>query len=124
MHRSALSILLSTHLLGCGLLGGSVGQTEINIHAADKEVMRFLNTACGISCNGKEIRNGSAGLEQVKAQSEKKDVFVDDWGNPLIFQTTSSGKRHQWTLTSYGADGKAGGTGKEADISVSGAFGR
>lgn len=37
---------------------------------------------------------------------------VDPWGHPYVYQSDGN----SYTLKSYGADGKPGGTGKDADI--------
>lgn len=45
---------------------------------------------------------------------EKKSVPKDPWGNPYIY--VSPGSHGDFDLSSYGADGKLGGEGKDADI--------
>lgn len=42
-----------------------------------------------------------------------KDVPVDPWGNEYIYSSSGS----DYTLISYGADGRAGGEGNDADVS-------
>ncbi|MGI6525769.1 MAG: type II secretion system protein GspG [Bdellovibrionota bacterium] len=48
--------------------------------------------------------------------SDEKDL-KDAWGNDLVFQ--SSGGR-TYSITSYGADGQAGGEGVDSDIKIDG----
>lgn len=45
---------------------------------------------------------------------EKKKVPKDPWGNPFIYTSPSS--HGDFDIVSYGADGKEGGEGKDADI--------
>jgi general secretion pathway protein G len=45
---------------------------------------------------------------------EQKKIPVDPWGNPYIY--ISPGVYGDFDLMSYGADGKEGGEGKNADI--------
>ncbi len=42
-----------------------------------------------------------------------KDVPMDPWGNDYIYSSSGS----SYTLISYGADGRAGGEGNDADVS-------
>lgn len=45
---------------------------------------------------------------------EQKKIPMDPWGNPYIY--VSPGLNGDFDIVSYGADGKEGGTGKDADI--------
>ncbi|HYA31508.1 MAG TPA: type II secretion system major pseudopilin GspG [Thermodesulfovibrionales bacterium] len=45
---------------------------------------------------------------------EQKKIPLDPWGNPYIY--VSPGLHGDYDLLSYGADGKEGGEGKDADI--------
>jgi len=45
-----------------------------------------------------------------------KPVESDAWGNPYVYKVTSDD--HAYDISSYGKDGKEGGDGKNADISV------
>jgi general secretion pathway protein G len=45
-----------------------------------------------------------------------KPVEADAWGNPYIYKKTSDD--HAFNIISYGKDGKEGGDGKNADISI------
>lgn len=44
----------------------------------------------------------------------KKDVPTDPWGNPFIYHVP--GRNGGYELISYGADGKEGGEGENADV--------
>jgi general secretion pathway protein G len=45
---------------------------------------------------------------------EQKNIPLDPWGNPYVY--ISPGLNGDYDLLSYGADGKEGGEGKDADI--------
>ncbi|MCL5422804.1 MAG: type II secretion system major pseudopilin GspG [Nitrospirae bacterium] len=45
---------------------------------------------------------------------EQKKIPIDPWGNPYVY--ISPGLNGDYDLMSYGADGKEGGEGKDADI--------
>ena len=45
-----------------------------------------------------------------------KPKTKDAWGHPYVYKTTSDD--HGYDIISYGKDGKEGGEGKDADISV------
>jgi general secretion pathway protein G len=44
----------------------------------------------------------------------KKDIPADPWGNPFVYRTP--GRNGGYEIISYGADGKEGGEGDNADI--------
>lgn len=44
----------------------------------------------------------------------KKDIPADPWGNPFVFRTP--GRNGGYEIISFGADGKEGGEGNNADI--------
>lgn len=44
----------------------------------------------------------------------KKDIPADPWGNPFVFRTP--GRNGGYEIISFGADGKEGGEGDNADI--------
>lgn len=43
-----------------------------------------------------------------------KEIPMDPWGNPYIYR--SPGTNKDFDITSYGKDGRSGGTGEDADI--------
>lgn len=47
---------------------------------------------------------------------KRERQLIDPWGRPFIY--TSPGKSGAFDLTSYGADGKEGGKGDDADLSA------
>ncbi len=46
----------------------------------------------------------------------KKAVPNDPWGRPYLYRMP--GEKHEFEIVSYGRDGKAGGTGEDADIRI------
>jgi general secretion pathway protein G len=46
----------------------------------------------------------------------KKGIPADPWGNAYIYKIPSATPNMDYDITSYGRDGKAGGTGDDADI--------
>lgn len=46
---------------------------------------------------------------------EQKNIPLDPWGNPYVY--VSPGLHGDYDIISFGADGKEGGEGKDADIS-------
>jgi hypothetical protein len=54
-----------------------------------------------------------ASLTQLPPRRSHHDILLDDWGHPLIYRKTGE---TTFTLTSFGADGREGGSGDGADI--------
>ena len=46
----------------------------------------------------------------------KKAVPNDPWGRPYVYRVP--GEKHEFEILSYGRDGKAGGSGDDADIRI------
>lgn len=63
-------------------------------------------------------------IKKRKAPTDLKEVFrdeeppVDPWGNEYVLRPGGGGERG-YDIISYGADGREGGTGKDADIKLS-----
>jgi general secretion pathway protein G len=47
---------------------------------------------------------------------QKRRVPEDPWGNPYEYEQPGQNNSHSFDLWSYGADGKPGGEGVDADI--------
>jgi len=60
------------------------------------------------------LRNRQEGEPKWNGPYLKKDIPADPWGNPYIYRTP--GRNGGYEVTSYGADGKEGGEGENADI--------
>ncbi|MEO7177217.1 MAG: type II secretion system major pseudopilin GspG [Allosphingosinicella sp.] len=59
--------------------------------------------------------SGSEGLQAVTAEGYVKRLPKDPWGNPYHYAQPGKDGR-QFDIYSYGADGREGGEGKDADI--------
>ncbi|MCG6538428.1 MAG: type II secretion system protein GspG, partial [Syntrophales bacterium LBB04] len=55
------------------------------------------------------------GIEKWDGPYLKKNVPLDPWGKPYIYQIP--GTHGEYDLYSYGRDGKAGGDGEDKDVS-------
>ena len=58
---------------------------------------------------------GDAGLQAVVSEGYVKRLPNDPWGNPYVYRAPGRDGR-DFEIMSYGADGKAGGEGEDADI--------
>ena len=61
------------------------------------------------------LRHRPSGVERWDGPYLRKDIPRDPWGNPYVYR--SPGEREPYELLSYGADGSAGGSEDNADIS-------
>ena len=67
---------------------------------------------------------GEQGLQALRAKQDEvekwdgpylpKDIPLDPWGHPYIYR--SPGEHGDYDIISYGADGRPGGDGEDADI--------
>ena len=62
----------------------------------------------------KALRVKPEGVDKWNGPYLKKDVPTDPWGNPYVYRTP--GRNGGYEIVSYGADGKEGGEGDNADI--------
>lgn len=60
------------------------------------------------------LRNAPSSSKSWKGPYLKKELPNDPWGNPYVYH--SPGRNGGYEITSYGADGKMGGEGENADI--------
>jgi general secretion pathway protein G len=66
---------------------------------------RFPTTAEGLEA----LVNNEKGIKLL----ESNEIPKDPWGNPYVYTSDSA---REYTIVSYGADGRQGGTGYDADI--------
>jgi len=83
-----------------------IRNTKLAVFAYHSDHGRFPTTEEGLALL---VSNGKSG-----AYFDPPVVPVDAWRNPLQYIFTSSG---EFTITSYGADGRPGGAGQNTDLS-------
>jgi general secretion pathway protein G len=74
------------------------------------DVGRYPTTQEGLEA----LRQRPSGVERWDGPYLKKEIPRDPWGNPYVYR--SPGEREPYELSSYGADGVAGGNEDSADI--------
>lgn len=74
------------------------------------DVGRYPTTQEGLNA----LRVQPDGVQHWKGPYLKKEIPNDPWGNP--YQYRAPGRNGGYEISSYGADGKAGGEGDNADI--------
>lgn len=102
------------------------GKTDAQRRASTRRALRFL--ASFVTEYRKEKGSDPASFAELRAYVDKKDVrladfvdlcLVDAWGHPVRFVSRlDQGKESTFRFVSYGADGKPGGKGADADLSV------
>ncbi len=114
-----------------GLLAGYVGpkyfnklgesqvkaaQSQMSAFSKALDVYRLDNGAYPDQQSGllALIEAPQAGSAKWKGPYLKKTIPNDPWDNPYIYR--APGEQSEYDLISYGADGRAGGTGDNADI--------
>lgn len=60
------------------------------------------------------LRSKPHGVKHWQGPYLKKEVPNDPWGHPYVYR--APGRNGGYEIVSYGADGRAGGTGENADI--------
>jgi general secretion pathway protein G len=93
----------------------TVAQTQIEEFAAALDNFyvdtgRYPTSAEGLPA----LREKPEGSKNWKGPYLKKDLPNDPWGNPYIYRCP--GLHGSYDLISYGADGKEGGEGENADV--------
>ena len=104
-----------------GLLAGyvapryfsQVGKSEVQVARAQLE--SFEKALDQYRLDNRRYPTSQEGLEAVRPYL-KKSVPNDPWGRAYVYR--APGQKGEFDLMSYGRDGKAGGSGEDADISV------
>jgi general secretion pathway protein G len=102
-----------------GLLAGyvapryfsQVGKSEIQV--AKAQIESFEKALDQYRLDNRRYPTSQEGLDAIRPYL-KKAVPNDPWGRPYVYR--SPGDRGDFELLSHGRDGKAGGTGDDADI--------
>ena len=91
-----------------------VGKSEIQVARAQIDALeKALDT---YRLDNRRYPSAEEGLAAIGPYL-KKAVPNDPWGRPYVYRTP--GQRGEYEVFSYGRDGKAGGTGDDADIGTS-----
>jgi general secretion pathway protein G len=104
-----------------GLLAGyvapryfsQVGKSEIQV--AKAQIESFDKALDQYRLDTRRYPTAEEGLEALRPYL-KKAVPNDPWGHPYVYRTP--GQKGEYEIVSYGRDGKAGGSGEDADISI------
>ena len=91
--------------------------------ATDKAAITKAKADVGVLEQGVEMYrlnklrypSGSEGLQAVTAEGYVKRLPKDPWGNPYVYAAPGRDGR-QFDIYSFGADGREGGEGEDADI--------
>lgn len=78
-----------------------------------KDCGRYPTTEEGLRALSEAPEN----LKAWRGPYSSKPIGPDPWGNPYVYESAGS----DYTLTSYGQDGKLGGEGYDADVRVTSA---
>ncbi len=92
---------------------------DANVNAAKAQIANFKTALTAYNLAFNRFPSTSEGLEALinnekRSFLDDKEIPKDPWGNP--YQYTSEGPR-QFKVVSLGGDGRAGGSGYDADIS-------
>ena len=83
-------------------------------HKISPKAPVILMTGFGYDPHHSIVRASQEGLQAVVSYLQKKAIPNDPWGRP--FQYVQPGRNAAYDIISYGADGREGGEGKDADI--------
>lgn len=106
-------------------IGGVFGKSQVKITKAQLEIASHAVERFKLDMNRYPTQEeGLAVLITAPANAsgwdgpyfDKETLPKDGWGNPLIYERDSSGSGWAFRIKSYGADGKPGGEGEDADL--------
>ena len=92
---------------------GAKGQIALLESALDTyrlDVGRYPSTEQGLEA----LREQPDGIDKWDGPYLRKELPVDPWGNPYVYESPS--EHGDYTIVSYGADGKPGGEEMDMDI--------
>lgn len=76
----------------------------------------YPSTAQGLAAL-RTLPTGDPAARNWRGPYLKKDLPLDPWGRPYVYQSPGDVNATSYDLVSYGRDGQPGGTGEDADIS-------
>jgi len=111
----AIIAMLAT-AVGVGMFGAL---DDANVAKAKAEISSFKTALIAYKITFKKLPSSTEGLNALVNNSKKNfldstAVPMDPWGNPYVYTLVGG---NVFTIVSYGADGTAGGTDLNADIS-------
>jgi general secretion pathway protein G len=129
-HRGFTLMELLLVLVIIGLLAALVGPTiyqrirPAKQSAARAQIENFSSALDSFYVDVERYPNAQEGIAALRQQPEgatnwngpylKKEIPKDPWGNPYVYRTP--GRNGGYEITSYGADGREGGEGENADV--------
>jgi len=121
LHKGFTLLELLVVIVIIGLLAGyvapryfsQVGKSEVQVARAQIDALEKAIDQYRL--DNRRYPTSEEGLAAV-APYMKKTVPNDPWGRPYVYQIP--GDKADYTVLSYGRDGKPGGTGEDADIGV------
>jgi len=120
-HRGFTLLELLVVIVIIGLLAGyvapryfsQVGKSEIQVARA--QIESFGKALDQYRLDTRRYPTAEEGLAAIQPYL-KKALPNDPWGRPYVYRTP--GQNGEFEILSYGRDGKAGGSGDDADIGV------
>lgn len=120
-HRGFTLLELLVVIVIIGLLAGyvapryfsQVGKSEVQVARA--QIESFEKALDQYRLEKRRYPSAEEGLEAIRPYL-RKDLPKDPWGHPYVYRTP--GQKGEFEIVSYGRDGKAGGSGEDADIGV------
>jgi general secretion pathway protein G len=104
-----------------GLLAGYVAPryfsqvSKSEVQVAKAQIESFEKALDQYRLDKRRYPTAEEGLEAIRPYL-RKELPNDPWGRPYVYRTP--GQKGEFEVVSYGRDGKAGGSGDDADIGV------
>lgn len=89
---------------------GQIALLETALDTYRLDVGSYPTTEQGLEA----LRQKPSGVDRWDGPYVRKELPSDPWGNPYVYESPS--EHGDYAIVSYGADGKAGGEGLDADI--------
>ena len=120
-HRGFTLLELLVVIVIIGLLAGYVAPryfsqvSKSEIQVAKAQIESFEKALDQYRLDKRRYPTAEEGLGAIRPYL-KKELPNDPWGRPYVYRTP--GQKGEFEIVSYGRDGKAGGSGDDADIGV------